>query len=103
MLHPTKAGLSTSADDAQSMAVTGLTFLAADAQRLETFLSITGLGPHNLRQAADDPGFYGSVLEYLLADERLLLAFAADAGLEAGDVAKALEKLRGRSLLTDGD
>jgi hypothetical protein len=102
MLHPTKARLSTSAD-AQSMAVTGLTFLAADAQRLETFLSITGLGPHNLRKAADDPGFYRSVLEYLLADERLLLAFAADAGLKAGDVAKALETLRGRSLLTDCD
>jgi hypothetical protein len=94
MLHPANGRLSTSADAAQLMAVTALTFLAADAQRLETFLSVTGLGPHNLRKAADDPGFYASVLEYLLADESLLLSFATDAGLEPGDVALALQTTR---------
>ena len=66
------------------MAVSALTFLAADAERLRRFLDITGLGPHNLRSAAEDPAFYGSVLEYLVADEQLLVRFAADAGLEAG-------------------
>jgi hypothetical protein len=93
MRHLTKAHLSTSPDSARSIAVAALNFLAADGERLERFLSITGLGPHNLRAAAADPDFYGSVLDYLLADEPLLLAFAADAGLEPGEVARVLQKV----------
>ncbi len=100
MHHPKKGGLSTSPTPGLSMAVAALTFLAADAERLTRFLSVTGLGPHNLRGAAADPGFCGSVLDYLLADEPLLLAFAADAGFEPGDVARAHQGLNG--LAPDG-
>ncbi len=78
-----------------SMAVSALAFLGSDAARLERFLSVTGLGPHNLRGAAADPGFYGSVLDYVLADEPLLLAFAADSGFEPGDVVLARRRLNG--------
>jgi hypothetical protein len=77
------------------MAIAALTFLAADPERLARFLSVTGLGPHNLRGAAADPGFCGSVLDYLVADEPLLLAFAADAGFAPGDVARAHQGLSG--------
>jgi len=93
MRQPTKAQLSTSADSGRSMAVAALTFLAADIERLERFLSVTGLGPNNLRAAAADPGFCGSILDYLLGDEPLLLAFVASAGLEPGDVVQASQKL----------
>jgi hypothetical protein len=92
MRHLTKAHLSTSPDSAQSIAVAALNFLAADGERLERFLSVTGLGPHNLRAAATDPGFYGSVLDYLLADEPLLLAFSANAGLDPGEIARVQQK-----------
>ncbi len=95
MRDPTIARLSTSPDSARSMAVAALSFLAADQERLERFLSVTGLGPHNLRGAAADPGFYGSVLDHLLADEPLLLAFAAEAGLKPEDVARAHQTLSG--------
>jgi hypothetical protein len=77
------------------MAIAALGFLAADHKRLEKFLSVTGLGPQNLRGAAADPGFYGSVLDYLLADEPLLLAFAAEAGLKPEGVARAHQALIG--------
>jgi hypothetical protein len=95
MRHPPKTRLSTSADSGRSIAVSALTFLAADAGRLEKFLAVTGLGPHNLRKAAEDPGFYTSVLDYLLADEPLLVAFAADAGLEPDEVANGRQALGG--------
>jgi Protein of unknown function (DUF3572) len=95
MHHPKKGRLSTSPRSDLAMAIAALTFLAADPERLTRFLSVTGLGPNNLRGAAADPGFCGGVLEYLLADEPLLLAFAGDAGFEPGDVARAHQGLSG--------
>ena len=95
MHNPKKTRLSTSPDSGLSMAIAALTFVAADHERLTRFLSVTGLGPHNLRGAAADPTFYGSVLDYLLADEPLLLSFAADAGFEPADVARARHGLSG--------
>jgi Protein of unknown function (DUF3572) len=81
----------------RSLAVSGLAFIAADSDRLSRFLNLTGLGPHNLRTAAADPAFLDSVLDYLVADEALLLAFAADAGLKPEAVARAHAALRGPS------
>ena len=81
----------------RSVAVSGLAFIAADSDRLSRFLNLTGLGPHNLRTAAADPAFLDSVLDYLVGDEALLLAFAADAGLKPEAVARAHAALRGPS------
>jgi len=83
------------------MAIKGLNFLAADKGRLQRFLSVTGLGPHNLRGAAADSGFYGSILGYLVADEPLLIAFAADSGLSPEEVGRALQTLDGPPRLAD--
>jgi hypothetical protein len=77
------------------LAVSALTFLAADSQRLMRFLNMTGLGPQSLRIAAQDPTFHSSVLEYLVGDERLLLQFAADAGLDPETVTQAHQALCG--------
>jgi hypothetical protein len=66
--------------DGEEVAVKALGFLAAEPDRLSRFLDVSGLGPHNLRAAAADPGFLLAVLDYLLADEPLLCAFAADEG-----------------------
>ena len=80
---------SASSDSAGSLAVSALSFIAADPDRLSRFLDITGLGPDNLRTAAADPAFLGSVLDYLVADEKLLVEFAADAALKPEAVARA--------------
>jgi hypothetical protein len=79
----------------QDLAVEALLFLAAEGARLERFLAVTGLGPHNLRRAADDPGFPVSVLDYLAGDERLLVAFAEETGRKPEDVMRAYEAVRG--------
>ena len=84
-----KSRQSASVDSARSLAVGALAFIAADSDRLNRFLNLTGLGPDNLRTAAVDPAFLGSVLDYLVADEELLVDFAADAGLKPEAVARA--------------
>jgi hypothetical protein len=88
-----KAKQSTNIDSAQSLAISALAFIAADSERLSRFLKLTGLGPDNLRTAAADPAFLGSVLDYLIADEELLVGFAADAGLKPEAVARAHDAL----------
>lgn len=77
------------------MAVSALTFLAADSERLDRFLSVTGLGPGNLRAAAADAGFSASVLGYIVGDEPLLVRFAAESDLAPEDVVQALRALEG--------
>ncbi len=84
-----KSRQSASVDSARSLAVSALAFIAADFDRLNRFLNLTGLGPDNLRTAAADPAFLGSVLDYLVGDEVLLVEFAADAGLKPEAVARA--------------
>ena len=96
-----KSRLSTSPDSSKELAIEALTFLAADAARLERFLSVTGLGPDNLRAAAASPGFYGSVIGYLVADEPLLIAFAAAAGQKPEEIARALQAIE-RPAMLDG-
>jgi hypothetical protein len=95
MRHSSRARQSVSPEFGRSLAASALAFLAADPERLDRFVGLTGLGPHNLRQAAKDPAFLDSVLEYMLADEQLLLRFAGDSDLEPETVALAHQALRG--------
>jgi len=90
-----KSKQSATADSARSLAVRALGFIAADSDRLNRFLGLTGLGPHNLRTAAADPAFLSSVLDYVAADEELLVAFAAEAGFKPEAVAQAHHVLSG--------
>ena len=75
--------------DGEDLAVAALGYLAAEPDRLDRFLSLSGLGPHNLRQAAADAAFLAAVLDYLLADEPLLIGFAAQQGLAPERIAAA--------------
>ena len=84
------------------MAISALSFLATDSQRLERFLSVTGLGPMTLRAAAESPGFYGSILGYLAANEPLLVTFAAEAGYTPEEIVRAQAALDGRSAFDEG-
>lgn len=80
---------------AETIAVDVLAFLAADADRLDRFLSLTGLSPSDLRLAADSPGFLAGVLDHLMADEPLLVAFADDRAVDPTEIARAHAALAG--------
>jgi Protein of unknown function (DUF3572) len=90
-----KSKQSATLESTRLLAVRALAFIAADSDRLDRFLGLTGLGPHNLRTAAADPAFLSSVLDYLVGDEELLVAFAAEAGLKPEAVARAQYALSG--------
>ncbi len=77
------------------MAIAALGFLAGEEARLERFLALSGLGPHNLREAAADLGFLAAVLDYVASDELLLVAFAANQGLDPAAIARAKESFGG--------
>ncbi|MBK9079438.1 MAG: DUF3572 domain-containing protein [Hyphomicrobium sp.] len=82
-------------DDAKTLALQGLSFLASDAERLSRFLTLTGIDPSALRGWDADPGLQGAVLEHLLADESLLLVFAAEIGVPPEQIAPAYQRLSG--------
>ena len=90
-----KPGPPLTQEAAERLAIQALTFIAQDAERLGRFLSMTGIGPAEIRAAAREPGFLAGVLDYLASDERLLSAFAAEAGCDPAGVGKACKVLGG--------
>ena len=80
---------------AEALGVDALVFLAADADRLDRFLALTGLAPGDLRALSTSPGFLTGVLDHLMADERLLLTFAEEHRLDPTTIARASALLGG--------
>ena len=85
-------------DEAETIAAEGLAFIAADERRLTRFLSLTGLGPDELRAALGAPETLHAVLEHIMGDESLLLVFATSASRRPEDVGAALALLSGRAV-----
>ncbi len=79
--------------EAEALAIEALGWIASEPEALEAFLALAGIGPATLRQAAADPAFLAGVLDYLLADEPRLIAFAASAGIRPERIAVARRAL----------
>jgi hypothetical protein len=81
---------------AEALAVAALAFIAGEPERLGRFLAISGIGPESIRAAAREPQFLLGVLDYLAADEQLLIAFAAENAIPSGAVMEARGTIAGR-------
>lgn len=81
--------------DAETLALRALGFLAAEPERIEPFLSATGLNPANLRAAASEPCFLSAVLDHIAGSDSLLLEFAENLRLNPEIVASARQLLAG--------
>ena len=81
---------------AETLAIQALSFIAADPDRLGSFLAATGMGPGDIRAAARESLFLAGVPDHIGADEKLLLAFAADAKRDPRDIVRAQNALSGR-------
>ena len=81
---------------AEKLAISALSYLAGEPERLGTFLAETGIGPEMIRKAAADPAFLAGLLDYVAADEPLLLDVAEHAGIRPTDVEHAQAVLNGR-------
>jgi Protein of unknown function (DUF3572) len=91
-----KARAADTQEAAEALAIQALSFLAEEPERLGAFLSATGIGPDAIRDAACAPGFLGGVLDHMLGDESLLLAFADSAGLDPASISRARRALGGQ-------
>jgi hypothetical protein len=80
---------------AEILAIQALSFIAAEPERLNGFLGATGLTLERLRESANEPDFLAGVLEHMLADESLLLAFADSAAIDPAGVTRARTALGG--------
>jgi Protein of unknown function (DUF3572) len=80
---------------ASELAVAALMFIAADDERLATFLALSGIGPDSLRAAARDPDFLLGVLDHVAGDEALLVAFAEHSEIDPADIGRARDVLAG--------
>jgi Protein of unknown function (DUF3572) len=83
-------------DAAETLAIQALAFIAETPESLARFLAATGLSVEQIRTASRQPGFLAGVLDHMLADEKLLVAFAQSSGLDPGEVARASSALGGR-------
>ena len=86
-----------SVDEAEGLAISALAYLAGNPDALGRFLSLSGIGPADLRMAAREPGFLAGVLEFFLADESLLLSFVEKAQIRPTMIAAARHALVGGS------
>lgn len=92
------------AHDAEAVAIAALQFLAGRPEELGRFLTLSGIDPADLRKLAADTEFLGGILDFLLADEALLLVFATEAGLAPEAIAGARRSLEhGRRPLESGE
>ena len=82
-------------EDAETLALRALGFLAAEPERIEPFLSATGLNPANLRSAASEPGFLAAVLDHIAGSDSLLLEFAENLRLNPEMIGEARRLLAG--------
>ena len=78
---------------AQAVAVAGLSRLAADDELLLRFSALTGILPGDMRQAASQPDFLVGVLDFYLAYEPDLLAWAEADNLPPENVVTARRML----------
>jgi hypothetical protein len=80
---------------AEDLAIAALGFIAAEPERLSRFLALTGIAPDSIRAAAREPQFLVGVLDHVMGDERLLLAFAAENEVDPEAVMRARDAIAG--------
>ena len=84
--------------DPEAVAIAALSYLATDQDELARFLALTGLGPESLREAVAHPAFAESLLDFVLSEDRLVLAVAAAQDLSPDEIVHARGRLEARRM-----
>ena len=72
-----RTGIGRDPAELDRLAADALTYLAADPDRLSRFFAVTGITVETLRHTAGTADFTMHLLDYMAADDRRLVAFAA--------------------------
>jgi hypothetical protein len=70
-----------SAENAETIGLQCLAWLAGNDDLLPVFLGSTGLGADDLRARAQEPEFLGSVLDFVLMNDIWVIGFCTSCGL----------------------
>ena len=84
-------------ETALQLAIEALEYLAREPERLGRFLALSGLDPATIRAAARQPEFLSGVLEYILGDERLVVALTEALDIPPERIAQARTVLMGHT------
>ena len=68
-------------ESAETIAAQALEWVAGEPERINGFLNLSGLSPGELIAQAADPRVLGAVLDFLLTEDRLVMAFCDEVGL----------------------
>jgi hypothetical protein len=90
---PMKKSAGQTRETAEMLAIQALAFIAEEPERMAAFVSVTGMEADAIRDAARSPDFLVGVLEHMLGDESLLIAFADSAGIDPAGLARAHKAL----------
>ncbi|MGH6880321.1 MAG: DUF3572 domain-containing protein, partial [Hypericibacter sp.] len=85
--------------DPETLALMALAYIAGDSNLLERFLSLSGLDLEGLKARAQYPNLLGAILDFLLAHEPDLMAFATDSQVLPASIAAARRKLPGGAVI----
>ena len=69
-------------DAAATLALDALTYLASVPDAFDRFADLSGLDRNTVRQRAQETAFLVAVLDFLLADEQLLVEFCGGASID---------------------
>ena len=65
---------------AETLAAQAFSWVADDVDRLNAFMAMTGAAPADMVRNATSPAFLGTVLDYVLTEDQLVVAFCDDRG-----------------------
>lgn len=82
-------------DQAELLAIEALAQLAQEPDKLERFLSLSGIAASDIRIAAQEPAFLAGVLAFFMAYEKDLLMLAETLNTTPERIAKAHDALAG--------
>ena len=83
--------------EAVELAQQALVFLSQDEELLERFLALSGVGPDEIRERVAEPAFQAGVLDFILAHDPTVIAFAEWAEIDPSLPAQARLYLPGIS------
>ena len=79
--------------DAAAIAIAALSHIATDDDLLERFFALTGLDPAALREIATQRSFIAGVLDFVLADDALVIAVAQSQDIPPETIMAARQSL----------
>jgi len=85
--------VSMTAAEAEILALKALAFLANSEDGLNRLCNASGLNAGDLRAQAGEPGTLAAILDFLLQNEELLVAFCDDATIDPRAVHRAAYRL----------